>query len=206
MQTEQNEKNTHGEDGRRSARTRHSATLRHTKRLTAAALLVALSFLLGLLAKSLQGAGPIRLTLEGLPIVLAGIILGPFYGAAVGLCADLASCLMAGMAPLPLIALASALVGLVPGILSRLFLRGDRPLATPPRFLPLLLMEGVAHLIGSVLIKSNALSRYYGLNLPLILFARLGIYCGVAVLESYLLYLLLRSATVRREIERQVLK
>ena len=182
---------------------RRSATLRHTKRLTAAALLAALSFLLGLLAKTIQGTGPLRLTLEGLPIVLSGIVLGPFYGTAVGVVADLASCLMAGQTPLPLIAVGSALVGLVPGVLSRLMMRGERPLAAPPRFLALLLFDGAAHAVGSVLVKSIALSSWYGFNTLLL---RLPIYCGIVVAESYLLYLLLRSSAVRREIERQVLR
>ena len=191
------------EKAAKGARNRHAATLRHTKRLTSAALLAALSFLLGFLAKAIQGTGPLRVTVEGLPIVLAGTVLGPFYGAAVGVVADLASCLSAGQAPLPLIALGSALVGLVPGVLSRLFMRGERPLAAPPRFLLLLLLDGCAHAVGSVLVKSFALSRWYGFNT---LIFRLPIYCGIILVESYLLYLLLRSAAVRREIERGVLR
>ena len=203
MRFEENEKTTHSEDTPRSGRTRRTAPLRHTKRLTAAALLVALSFLLGLLAKSLQGMGPLRFTLEGMPIVLSGIVLGPFYGAAVGLCADLASCLMAGQTPLPLVAIGAALVGLVPGVLSRILLRGERLLAAPMRFPLILLFDGCAHLLGSVIIKSWGLSAWYGFNT---LILRLPIYCGIVAIESYLLYTLLRSAAVRREIERGVLR
>lgn len=190
----------------KAARARHTATLRHTKRLTVAALLSALSFLLGLLAKTLQGSNPLRFTLEGLPIVLSGAILGPFYGAAVGIVADLASCLMSGMTPLPLITLGSALVGLTPGLLSRPFMRGERPLATPPRFPLLLLLEGCAHTVGSLLVKSCALAGLFGMSYPTMLVLRLPIYCGVVALESTLLYLLLRSPAVRREIEREVLR
>ena len=191
------------ENAARNARNRHAATLRHTKRLTSAALLAALSFLLGFLAKAIQGTSPLRVTIEGLPIVLSGIVLGPFYGAAVGVVADLTSCISAGQTPLPLIALGSALVGLVPGVLSRLFLRGERPLAAPPHFLLLLIFDGCAHALGSVLVKSFELSRWYGFNT---LIFRLPIYCGIILIESYLLYLLLRSAAVRREIERGVLR
>ena len=193
------------EDGKskKSGRGSHAASLRHTKRLTSAALLAALSLLLGFLAKAAQGTGPLRLTVEGLPIVLAGIVLGPFYGAAVGVVADLASCLSAGQTPLPLVALGSALVGLVPGVLSRPFMRRERPLAAPPRFWLLLFFDGCAHAAGSVLVKSIALSRWYGFNT---LIFRLPIYCGIILLESYLLYLLLRSAAVRREIERGILR
>ena len=185
----------------RRAKSRHTANLRHTKSLTLSAMLAALSFLLGLLAKTLQGTSPLRFTLEGMPIVLAGTLLGPFYGAAVGVVADLASCFSAAQMPLPLIAVGALLVGLVPGVLSRIFLRGRRPLATPPRFWLILLFDGSAHAVGSVLVKSFALSSWYGFNT---LIFRLPIYCGIVLIESYLLYLLLRSPAVRRELEREV--
>ena len=179
------------------------AAARHTRMLCLAALLAALSFLLGWLAKSIQGEAPVRITLEGLPIVFAALSLGPFYGAGAAVVADLLSCLLAGMAPLPLITAGAGCIGLIPGVLS-LLLR--RRVSEPPRFFSLLAFDGVAHLVGSVLLKSYALSHYYGLDFLLTLLARLPVYCGVILVESYLLYILLRSSAVRRELERQVLK
>lgn len=174
-------------------------TRRATYVLCLAAFLAALSFLLGLLAKTIQGTSPLRVTLEGMPVVLSGIMLGPFVGAAVGVAADLLSCLLAGQSPLPLITVGAALVGLLPGLLTPLLYRGARPFSLRPRFLTVLLLDGAAHAVGSVTVKSIALSAFYGFNT---LVLRAPIYLGIILLESYLLYLLLRSADVRRELER----
>ena len=184
---------------RKAPTERRAAALRHTRILCLAAFLAALSFLLGLIAKTLQGTGPLRLTFEGLPVVFAGITLGPVAGAAVGILADLLSCLLSGQSPLPLITVGAALVGLAPGILARLLRRGGRPLAAPMRFPLVLLLDGVAHALGSVIVKSLALSAFYGFDTLLL---RLPIYVGIVLLESYLLYALLRAPLVRRELER----
>ena len=174
---------------------------RHTRRLCLAALLAALSFLLGYVAKAIQGEAPVRFTVEGLPIVFAGYVLGPIVGAAVGVCADLLSCLLAGMAPLPLISVGAAAVGLVPGVIALLIGRhGDVHRA--PSFLFLLLLDGAAHTVGSVGIKTLALSRLQEVGFFLLLWPRLLMYLLVVGLESYLLYMLMRSAAVRRELER----
>lgn len=171
---------------------------RHTRALCLAGLLAAVSFALGLLSKTIFGEMPVRFTLEGLPVVLAGLVLGPVYGGLVGVLGDLLSCLLAGQTPLPLISVGAFLVGAVPGVLRLLCCRTPTPSA-PPRFLFILLFDGAAHTLGSVLVKSLALSLYFGFNtLPI----RLPIYLGVVLLESYLLYVLLRSHDVRRELER----
>ncbi len=178
----------------------HRDTVRHhTRLLCMAAFLAALSFLLGLLAKMLQGAGPVRLTVEGMPVVFAGMTMGPVIGAAVGATADLLSCLLAGQAPLPLITVGAAAVGAVSGVVPLFFRRGERRYGRAWPFPLVLLCDGAAHGIGSILIKSLALSRFYGFN-PLLF--RILIYLAVIALESYLLYTLLRSAAIRRELER----
>lgn len=172
---------------------------RHTRLLCMAAFLAALSFLLGLIAKMIQGAGPLRLTVEGMPVVFAGITMGPVVGAAVGATADLLSCLLAGQAPLPLITVGAATVGVVSGVIPYFFRHGARRFGQAWPFPLVLLCDGAAHGLGSILIKSFALADFYGFN-PL--FFRILIYLGVIALESYLLYALLRSTAIRREIER----
>lgn len=172
------------------------AAMRHTRLLCLAAFLCALSFLLGYIAKTVQGTGPIRFTLEGLPIVLAGILLGPVYGALSGLAADLLSCLFAGQAPLPLIAVGAAAVGLVPGIISRFLpLREGKP-----SYKRLSLHFLSAHLVGSILLKTAALAHLIG-PLPVLLL-RIPLYIAVSLIEAGLLSLLLGSSAVRRELER----
>ena len=176
---------------------------RHVRMLCLAAFLAALSFLLGLVAKAIQGTSPLRITLEGLPIVFAGITLGPILGAAAGVVADLLSCLLAGQAPLPLISVGAAAVGAVPGVAFWLLARRERPFGKRVAFPTVLLCDGLAHLVGSVLIKSAALSRFYGFDT---LLWRLPIYLVIIAVEAYLLYMLLRSVAVRRELERLVKK
>ncbi len=173
----------------------HTSLRRHTYRLALGALFAALSFLIGLLAKTLQGGSPLRVTLEGLPVVLAGITLGPVVGGLVGVAADLLSCLLAGQAPLPLISVGAFALGLVPGLLS-LPCRWRQEL--PYRFLPLLFYDGLAHLAGSVLLKSAALALFYPLP---VLLLRIPIYAGIILVESYLLHLLLSSRLIRHELE-----
>ena len=178
----------------------HRAAIRHhTRLLCMAAFLSALSFLLGLLAKMIQGAGPLRLTVEGMPVVFAGMTMGPVIGAAVGATADLLSCLLAGQAPLPLITVGAATVGAVSGLVPYFFRHRGRRFGSPWPFPLVLLCDGAAHALGSILIKSYALSDFYGFN-PLLF--RVLIYLAVIALESYLLYALLRSAAIRRELER----
>ena len=169
------------------------------RRLCLAAFLVALSFLLGWLAKALQGTSPLRFTVEGLPILLGGLCLGGVYGALIGVTADLLSCLLAGQAPLPLITVGAAMIGLIPGLFSRLFLRKQPIYTASPSYPVLLLLTAAAHTVGSILIKSYALSAFYGFDT---LIFRAPIYLGIILLESYLLYLLLRSHPIRRELER----
>ncbi len=184
----------------RRGRGGQAAAIRHTRMLCLAAFLCALSFLLGYIAKTIQGTGPIRFTLEGLPIILAGITLGPVYGALVGLSADLLSCLLSGQAPLPLIAVGAATVGLVPGILSRLLPLGEGK----PRWLHMLFFTAPAHILGSMLLKTLALAHLFG-SLPALLL-RIPLYIVIPLIESTLLTLLLGSVAVRRELERLVKK
>ena len=183
-------------------RRHHDAAIWHTRVLCVASFMAALSFLLGLVAKTFQGAGPLRFTLEGLPIVFAGMALGPFYGALVGVSADLLSCLLAGQAPLPVITIGAGMVGLVSGILGRILFRRTPLTAARPRFVILLLCDGLAHLVGSVIIKTLALMQFYGITA--VILWRTPLYIGIILIETYMLYILLGSQAVRRELERQI--
>lgn len=185
-------------------RRRHDAAIWHTRVLCVASFMAALSFLLGLVAKTFQGAGPLRFTLEGLPIVFAGMALGPFYGALVGVSADLLSCLLAGQAPLPLITIGAGMIGLTPGVLGRILFRRTPLTAARPRFVTLLLCDGLAHLLGSIIIKTLALMQFYGITA--VILWRTPLYIGIILIESYMLYILLGSQAVRRELERQIRK
>lgn len=153
-----------------------------------AALLAAMSAVLAYFAKLIFGYGFLRFTVENLPILFAGVCFGPLVGGAVGLCADLISCIAAGMAPNPLISLAALLVGAVAGLLSKYCFRGRRPWQ-------LLAVSLLSHAVGSMLIKTVALHLYYGYETVLLL-PRIPLYCGIAVLEGVLLSVLLRNRQI----------
>lgn len=168
--------------------------LRNVYVLSAAAILSAISFLLGFLAKVIQGTGILRLTIENLPVILSGIAFGPAVGAAVGIGADLISCVSAGQAPLPLITVGAAAVGIVSGLL------GKRVSLQRPRFLSILLCEAAAQAIGSIVIKTAALALFFPTIEGWLFALRIPTYLLIIVIESVLLYLLLRSPLVGREL------
>ncbi len=166
--------------------------LRNLRIMAAAALLAAASMILASLAKSIFGTGPLRVTFENLPIFLGSIALGPTVGAAIALCADLLSCLLFGMAPNPIITAGTLLLGLLPGLLFRYALKG-RSL-----HLRVILSVLIAHVTGSMVLKTVGLYAYFGD----IVFFRIPIYLGIAALESLLLLTLLRNRAFVRQLER----
>ncbi|MBE6702640.1 MAG: folate family ECF transporter S component [Ruminococcaceae bacterium] len=152
--------------------------------LCLAAMLAAMGVVLGYIAKLLFGTGPLRITFENLPIIFGGVTFGPFMGAAIALISDLCSCLFSGQGPNPLIAVGSASIGLLSGFLGNYLFRRRR-------FFPLLLVELLTHLVGSVTVKSLALHAM-GYAWPLLL-PRIPIYIGIACCEAALLRVLLQS-------------
>ena len=158
--------------------------------LTASALLVALSIVTGnYLAFNL---GPVlRFSLENLPILLAGIVLGPVTGALVGAAADLLGCVLVGYTINPLITLGAVAVGLLGGLLCRLC-------SALPLSLQIAVTVTGAHLIGSVLIKTLGLSIFYDMPLVILMLWRALNYLIVGCVEGILLYFLLKNQALRR--------
>ena len=86
-------------------------TERALLRLCLSALLAALSIVLG---KYLSISTPLfRLSFENLPILMAGIFLGPLAGGIVGGVADLLGCVLVGYTINPIITLGGILVGVL---------------------------------------------------------------------------------------------
>ena len=128
-----------------------------TRVLTTAALLAALSAVIGIVCKNLFTFNIYyRLTFENAPIILAGLLYGPVVGAMVGICADAVSCLMSTNPALnPIISLGAGTVGLMAGLASRMIPRGVRTQTAVAVIL--------AHLIGQVGIKSIGKILYFGM-------------------------------------------
>jgi len=173
---------------------RDAAALSRVRVLCFSAMLAAMSVVLAYLAKLVFGLGPIRVTFENFPIIFGGISLGPFVGAMIAVVADLSSCLMSGQAPNPLILVGSILVGAVAGVLGRYVF-------VAKKWISLFLVELLAQLVGSVLVKSVALYVYFGYH-PLLLLPRLPLYLGIAVAESYLLFAIYKNKNLTALLER----
>lgn len=167
-------------------------TLRGLRVLTLSAMLAAMSVVLAYLAKLIFGTGPLRVTFENLPIILGGMAFGPVVGAAVAVVADLSSCLMAGQTPFPLITVAAASVGVVSGVLGRWVFKSRR-------YLPILIVELSAQLVGSVVLKTVAL-YLFGYHWALLIW-RLPVYLGIAAIESFLLFVLWQNKQIARHLD-----
>ena len=161
-----------------------------TKVLTTGAMLTAVSIVVGIFCKNFLnfGNGLFRITFENLPIILSGILFGPLVGGLVGIASDLISYLLSNQVyPPNLIVTAGAfLVGMVSGLVSRLRFRHETA--------RVVLSASVAHLVGSVVVKSFGLYQYYGV---LVLW-RIPIYLVISSVEILLLCLLLRRRSIQR--------
>ncbi len=154
------------------------------------AVLAALSFVLAYLAKSIFGRGPLRVTIENVPVFIASAAYGPVMGMIVGILADLLSCIVSGMAPIPLITVGAALIGLVSGLVFR-FVK-----VKPVPRLSIGVVSG--HIAGSMAVKTAALYGFYGD----VVFFRIPVYIGISAVEILILALLFGRKSVRQLIDK----
>jgi len=163
------------------------------KCLTLAAMLVAMSVVIGIFCKSVLnfGNGLFRVTFENLPIILSGIIFGPLVGTVVGISSDLLSYLLSGQTYPPnlLVTLGAALVGLISGLISRFLIKKRG-------FLQIILSGTLAHIVGSMIIKPIGLYQFYGWAV----LWRIPLYFMIAPIEILLLCLLFKNSGFRRMI------
>lgn len=168
-------------------------TLRNVKVLTVSAMMIAMSAVIGYVCKTIPalnlGTG-LRITFENLPIIVSGVMFGPIIGGCVGCLADLLSCLFSGQTPMPWVLVGSISVGVVAGISSKFFIRRNG-------FLKLIVAELLAHLIGSMIIKTAALYVIFG---PIVFF-RIPMSIGIAAVEIVLLCIMYKNKTVRNLID-----
>ena len=127
-----------------------------TKRLSLLAMFIALQIVLSKFLM-LQLAPSVRLSIDSVPILLAGIWFGPIAGGLVGALADFLGTILfptAG-AYFPLLTVAFLLIGVVAGLLSRI-------VKVKQHILRIALIVIPAEIIGSYLFKSFALSVLIG--------------------------------------------
>ena len=157
------------------------------KTLTHAAMLTAMSVVIGIFCKNFLnfGNGLLRITFENLPILLAGILHGPLIGGLVGVASDLTSYLLSGQVYPPnlIVTLGAFAVGAVSGLISRYCIRRHG-------LLQIILSSSVAHLLGSMIIKPIGLFQFYQWAVLI----RIPLYLIIAPLEILLLCLLWKQS------------
>lgn len=167
--------------------------MKNIKNLVFAALMTALCVVIGWFCKTYFTFGAIRVTFENIPVLLAGMLLGPVYGAAVGIASDIVSCLLSGYSINPIITIGSASIGIVSGVLYRYIIKWKG-------FSAIMLSALSAHAVGSMLIKSVGL-YLYGYALPTVLL-RVPLYLGIGLAESYVVWLLMKNKSISSAFER----
>ena len=124
-----------------------------TKTLAYCAMLAALQVVIARLIIPMPAADT-RISLEAIPVVLAGLLFGPMAGAMVGFSADLVGCLFSGYGYNPLFCLPPILYGLFGGLLRHY-------VSQKPNFLRVLLAYAPAVILGSIVWQSFTLAYVY---------------------------------------------
>ena len=162
--------------------------------LTLAAMLAAMSVVIGIFCKNFLnfGGGLLRITFENLPILLSGIMFGPIVGGVVGAATDIISYLLSPQTyPINIIVtLGAAAVGLVSGVVSRYVLRKK----TGARIVFSCL---AAHAVGSMIIKPIGLFAFYGWAV----LWRVPMYLVIAPIEIILICAMRRNSTAKKLID-----
>lgn len=163
-------------------------------RMTVCAMFTAIAVVIGTVCKEFLTFGAVRITFENLTVLLSGILFGPLYGAAVGVCTDLITCFTAAQPSVnPLITLGACSVGLISGLAGRVA-RGRLTLAR------LALCVFPAHAVGNMLIKSLALHVYYAYPIELLLL-RVPTYIFIGTCECIFISAILKNKYIRTQTE-----
>jgi len=160
----------------------------------ALSMLAAISIILG---KYLAfGVGEVlRFSFENLPVIFAGIAFGPISGLLVGVCADLIGCVLVGYTVNPLVTVGAALIGLVSGLAYKLL-----SALGASRTLSVALSVALAHIIGSVAVKTVGLAVYYSMPIPVLMLWRTLNYLIIGILEAVILIPLIKNRALSRQI------
>ena len=164
------------------------------KNLTAAAMLTAMSVVIGIFCKNFLnfGNGLFRITFENLPIILSGIMFGPIVGGLTGLATDLISYFLSNQvyAPNFIVMFGAMMVGVISGVFSHYVFRKRG-------YTRLIVPSVLAHVISSMIIKTIGLFSYY----EWAVLVRIPLYIAIASVEILLLCLMYRNQTVRKLID-----
>ena len=160
----------------------------------ALAMLAAISIILGKYL-AIPGGEVLRFSFENLPIIFAGMAFGPLAGALVGAVADLVGCVMVGYTVNPVVTLGAVVIGTVSGITWMLFKK-----VGCHRAIKTAITVVLAHLIGSVLIKTVGLAVYYEMHIVILMLWRLLNYLIVGILEGVIIHVLIGNKMIEKQI------
>ena len=162
------------------------------KIMACAAVLAGMSIVLGkYLAFNLTPS--IRISFENLPVIISGVFFGPIVGAAVGAVADILGCLMVGYTINPIITAGASCIGLVSGLIPIVFRKKNTACV--------ILSVSLAHILGSVIIKTVGLAIFYTLPLVETGLWRLLTYTIVGAAECAVVCVLCNNPSFVKQIE-----
>lgn len=166
-----------------------------TRTLSTCALLCALNVIFARFMTVMPSAVA-RLSIEGVPVVLAGYFFGPVAGMLVGFTGDTVGCLFSGYGWNPIISITPMMVGAFAGILRPLVYKLDKPLdiwRIAVTVLP-------AKVLGSIYWTSQCLVwlGFTKKGLPTLMAARTVEALMEFALETVVLFLLIRTGVFRR--------
>ena len=145
-----------------------------------AAMLAAMSVVIGIFCKSFLnfGNGLFRITFENLPIIMSGILFGPIIGGIVGVVSDMISYFLTaqGYPPNWIVTVGAFLVGVLSGLISHYVLKKRSSFQ-------IICSAGLAHLVGSMIVKPIGLYQFYGW----FVLWRIPLYLIIAPLEIFIL-------------------
>lgn len=156
-------------------------------------MLVAISVVIGIFCKNLLnfGNGLFRITFEGMPIILSGIMFGPVVGGIVGFCADVLSYFLSTQtfAISPIVTSAAVLMGVISGVVAKYIVKesGNKQI---------IIAGATSHIICSMVIKTLGLYVYYGWAV----LVRIPLYCVIAPLEIFVICLMYKNRGFRKMI------
>ena len=168
------------------------------KIMTMAAMLTAMSVVIGIFCKSLLnfGGGLFRITFENLPILMSGIMFGPIVGGIVGAATDIISYLLSNQAyPINLIVtLGATSVGIVSGLFSKYVFK-KRGVSR------IIFSSAFAHIVGSMIIKPIGLFQFY----QWAVLWRVPMYLVIAPIEILIICLMYKNRSVKKLLDGDIL-
>lgn len=167
------------------------------KKICTISLLVSFSVAIGWICKTYLTFGAVRVTFENIPIILSGILFGPGVGCIVGVLSDAVSCIMSPNPALnPIISVGAALIGIIPGIISRYVIKKNRLICVPVSVF-------LAHIVGSMIVKSIGLHIFFGYGFE-VLWMRIPLYLAISVGECAIIYSMLKNKYISEAIPKQI--